>query len=88
MGLSSTELADVRAELAAVFADVLKIHVPSPDADLLTTGLLDSIGFVNLLVELERRLGVQVALESLEPENFSSLERIAEFVVAQRDGAA
>lgn len=78
------ELADLRTEVAAVFADALKIEVPSHDTDLLATGLLDSLGFVDLLLELERRFGIRVAMETVEPENFRSVANIAEFVVAQR----
>jgi acyl carrier protein len=80
------ELADLRSEIAAIFADALNIEVPSPDTDLLATGLLDSLGFVDLLLALERRLGVHIAMESLEPDNFRSLTSIAAFVVAQRSG--
>jgi acyl carrier protein len=80
----STELAALRAEVAAVFADALKIEVPTHDADLLATGLLDSLGFVDLLLELERRFGVHLAMEDLEPDDFRSVASIAAFVVAQR----
>ena len=75
---------DLRTEVAAVFADVLKIEVPSYDTDLLATGLLDSLGFVDLLLELERRFGMRVSLETIEPENFRSVANIAQFMVAQR----
>jgi len=80
----AAERTDLRAEVAAVFSQALKIEVPSHDTDLLATGLLDSLGFVDLLVELERRCGVRVAMESVEPEDFRSIARIAEFVATQR----
>ena len=80
----TAELADLRAEVAAVFADGLKINVPSHDTDLLATGLLDSLGFVDLLLELERRFGVRVALDRLEPDDFRSVGTIADFIAAQR----
>lgn len=35
----------------------------SPDLDLVRSGLLDSLGFVDLIADLERELGVQVDLE-------------------------
>ena len=80
----AAELAGLRDEVAALFADGLRIEVPSHDTDLLATGLLDSLGFVDLLLAFERRFGVQVAMESLEPDNFRSVAAIAEFIVAQR----
>jgi acyl carrier protein len=74
----------ITEEVAALFAEVLKIEVPSHDTNLLATGLLDSLGFVELLLQLERRFGIHVEMESLEPEDFRSIESIAAFVGAQR----
>ena len=76
------ELAGLRNKVAALFADVLKIEVPSHDTNLLATGLLDSLGFVELLLQLERGFGIRVEMESLEPEDFRSIERIAAFIEA------
>lgn len=76
--------AELRAEVAAVFAQALKIEVPSYDTDLFATGLLDSLGFVDLLLELERHFGVRVEIESIEPANFSCIGNIADFIVGQR----
>jgi len=78
------QLADLRTEVAVVFADALKIEVPSHDTDLLATGLLDSLGFVALLLELERRFGLRVAMEAIEPDNFRSVTNIAQFIASQR----
>src|SRR5213078_626015 len=46
---TTTPLASIQAEVAAIFARDLHIDVPAPDTDLLTTGRLDSIGMVELL---------------------------------------
>ena len=78
------QLADLRTAVATVFADALKIDVPSHDTDLLATGLLDSLGFVDLLLELERRFGLRVAMETIEPDNFRSVANIAQFIAGQR----
>jgi len=61
-----------------------KIDVPSHETDLLATGLLDSLGFVELLLQLERLFGIKVTMESIEPDDFRSIVRIAAFVTAQR----
>jgi acyl carrier protein len=78
------EHASLCDEIAAVFANGLRIEVPSHETDLLATGLLDSLGFVDLLLALERRFGVRVAMETLEPDNFRSVAAIAEFIIAHR----
>jgi len=87
IGETAADLGTLRAEVAAIFADVLKIEVPDHGTDLLATGLLDSLGFVELLVELERRFGVEVAMEALELANFRSVAAIAAFVAAERKAA-
>jgi acyl carrier protein len=69
-----------------LMAQVLEIFrrmgrdVPSSDTDVFETGLLDSIGFVELLAALEQEFGFVVHLEDLEVENFRSVRAIALFI--------
>ena len=76
----------LQADLTALFTKRLGIEVPSPDTDLLATGRLDSVGFVELLVQLEKRFGLRVELDDVEVENFRSLATIAAYI-ANRRGA-
>lgn len=69
--------------IARIFTAALHVDVPSADTDLFETGVLDSLAFVELLLQLEREFGVTVAAEDLEAENFRSLDRIREFVESQ-----
>lgn len=82
-----SESAGLQEEIAAVFTQALKIDVPSHDTDLLATGLLDSLGFVELMLQLEQRFGIHIAMEDLEPDQFRSIASIAAFVAAQRRAA-
>jgi acyl carrier protein len=77
----------VEQQIAVIFRDLLKIAVPTPDTDLLATGMLDSVGFVNLILHLEERFGFHIAMETLEPDNLRSIASIAAFVSAQRQVA-
>lgn len=54
--------------------------VPSSDADLFETGVLDSIGFVELLAALEQEFGFVFQLDDLEIDNFRSVRTIAMFI--------
>ena len=83
--MSETSAVEVR--IATRLLTTLKLDVPSVDTDLFETGVLDSMAFVELLVDLEREFGLKVAVEELEIENFRSIRRIAEFVVA-RNGSS
>jgi acyl carrier protein len=60
-----------------MFATQLKIEVPSPETDLLNSGMLDSLGLVDLLVEIEKQFGFSIPIENLEVESFRSVATIA-----------
>lgn len=76
--------AALTAELTAIFTLELHLDVPSPETDLLATGMLDSLGLVELLLQLERRYGIRVDLETLEIDHFRSVASIATFVAKHR----
>jgi D-alanine--poly(phosphoribitol) ligase subunit 2 len=78
-----TDASGLREQIAALFSSNLNLDVPSIDTDLFETGILDSLAFVDLLLALERTLGVTTAVEDLEVDNFRSIARIAEFVTAR-----
>jgi methionyl-tRNA formyltransferase len=81
---TGAQLGALEQEIVRIFRDSLKIAVPTPATELIATGLLDSLGFVELLVHLEKHFGIAIAMESLEPDNFRSVASIAAFVAARR----
>jgi len=74
----------LQAELTTLFTKRLGVEVPSPDTNLLATGRLDSVGFVELLVQIEKRFGLRVELDDVEVEHFRSLAAIAAFIADRR----
>jgi acyl carrier protein len=50
------------------------------DENLLSKGIVDSHGVMELVGFLEQRYGISVGDEDLTPENFESVERIEAFV--------
>jgi acyl carrier protein len=66
--------------LTTWFLTKLNLEIPSPKTDLLETGILDSLGFVELLVHLEREFSFKITLEDVDIDNFRSVERIAAFL--------
>lgn len=73
--------------LDALFLECFHVEVPSPDTDLLETGVLDSLQFVELLLQLEQRFGFRVKVEDINLDDLRTLARIAQ-LVAGRNGAA
>jgi len=66
--------------LGALFAESFHIEVPSPDTDLLESGLLDSFQFVELLAQLERQFGLRLRIDDIELDDLRTLARIARMV--------
>jgi acyl carrier protein len=77
--------------ITRVIRDVLGVEVPSPDTDLIETGLIDSLALVSLLAEIEREFGFELPLDTLEVDDFRSVTtaaRYVEGVFAAGDAAA
>jgi D-alanine--poly(phosphoribitol) ligase subunit 2 len=81
-----SDLNQLRERIAGVFSGALHLDVPASDTDLFDTGVLDSMAFVELLLQLENEFGVATSVDDLEPDNFRSIDSIAEFV-RSRTGA-
>jgi acyl carrier protein len=52
----------------------------------LETGLLDSLGILDLIHFLEQEFSIQVSDDELQPDNFQSLDAVADFVRRKRNG--
>jgi acyl carrier protein len=66
---------------------VLNAPVSADDTDIVESGLLDSLGLVELLVGIEREFDVQVDLETLDLDNLRSVRTIARTVVEAKRSA-
>jgi acyl carrier protein len=80
----SSSHADVKGQLRAfVERTFLYLHPDvelEDDADLLTLGVIDSLGFVELVEEVQSRFGIEVSDHEITEENFGSIDGIARFV--------
>jgi len=56
------------------------------DASWLERGVLDSLGFVALIVHLEDTFGITIDRKSLNRDNFNSVRMILDFVLARIGG--
>jgi acyl carrier protein len=54
----------------------------------LRSGLLDSLGFVKLILHLEQTCGVRIDRKDLTPANFDGLGKIAGYVARLQDRVA
>lgn len=65
--------------------DVLHIEVETIDADLIETGVLDSLALVDLIFHIEQELGISVRLEEASVEYFRTVRGIANLLTRSDD---
>jgi len=58
------------------------------ERSLLDHGVLDSLGYVNLTLFLEKHFALRIDRKSLTRENFDSLAKIVRYVLQHTQGAA
>ena len=78
MVATDNEVLHVR--LRAFFSEKLSVEVSSVDADLIQTGILDSLALVELLAYIEKEFGTEISLDDIGIEDFHSIAKIAEYV--------
>jgi D-alanine--poly(phosphoribitol) ligase subunit 2 len=80
---------DTERRVIRVFHDAIGVEVSSPTLDLIEAGVLDSLGLVTLLFELEREFSVVIPLE-LEIDSLRTVETLASLIerVAAEEGSA
>lgn len=66
--------------LIGLFLARLDLAVSGPDVELLSTGLVDSLAFVTLLLALEEEFDIQISVDDLEIDDFRTVRHIAAFL--------
>jgi acyl carrier protein len=77
--------ADVEQFILSELTQGRGITAIDPNENLLSKGIIDSHGVMELVGFLEERFGITVADEDLSPENFESVASIDAFV-ARKNG--
>ncbi|MBN1140293.1 MAG: acyl carrier protein [Deltaproteobacteria bacterium] len=78
--MNSTEMEAIREFVIARIAKRKEHREIGIQDDLITSGIVDSLGIMHLVGFLENRFGIRIRDEDFMPENFSSVEAIASFV--------
>ena len=72
-------------DLGRLFAGRLHIEIPSPETDLIETGLLDSLRLVELLLYIESDLGWRLPIEDIDLDDLRSVQRIAALIESRTE---
>ena len=71
---------EITARIQRIFEETFDVSAPAPQTDIIEAGLLDSLGLVTLLFEIELQFGTEIPLESLEIDDFRTIENIARLI--------
>jgi acyl carrier protein len=58
------------------------------DASFLEEGIIDSIGFMELVAYVQQTFGIEVGPQDLVPANFDSVDKLARYVAAKKNPVA
>ena len=85
--------ADVRAFVVADLTDALTENGIDPDAvgddfDLLTSGVIDSFGILELIADVNEHFGIEIDFEELDPEGLTIVGQFSAYVARMAAPAA
>lgn len=79
---------DVRGEMRSFLEENFLYMHPNVELkdgdDFLALGIIDSLGFVELVEEVQARYGLTIDDVEITEENFGSIDAIAQFVASKR----
>jgi acyl carrier protein len=71
---------EITARIQRVFEQSFDIRAPAPQTDIIDAALIDSVALVAFLFEIEKQFGMDIPLESLQVDDFRTIESIARLV--------
>ncbi len=71
---------DITARIQRIFEQCFDVRAPAPQTDILDAALIDSVALVAFLFEIEKQFGMDIPLESLQVDDFRTIESIARLV--------
>ena len=75
---------EIRAFVFARFPMAKSRQIGDADS-LLDTGIVDSLGILDIVTHLEEKFGVEIGDDDLNPENFDSVDVLSAFVDRKRN---
>jgi acyl carrier protein len=78
----STARQDLVLEIQSLIEETFSVRVESAGQDLFASGVVDSVILVQLILRLEERFGLDLAMQDLDLNSFATTGSIAEFLDA------
>lgn len=71
---------ETREIIKAILSEIDNIENINDDTLLIEEGILDSMGIMYLISELEDRLSLEIPLENIEEKDFSTIKDLEAFI--------
>jgi acyl carrier protein len=71
-------------KIIEILSERIQIEVASHEEDFVESGLLDSLGLVELMASLEETFEIHIAFDEIEIDNFRTVNCITEFVISRK----
>jgi acyl carrier protein len=71
---------EIIARIQRIFEETFNVSAPAPQTDMIEAAVLDSLGLLTLLFEIELRLGTEMPLESLDIDDVRTIESVAQLI--------
>ena len=75
--------ASLQDRIGNIFVRHLHMELPPPECDLIESGMIDSLTFVELIAHLEQEFSIRIPLGDLDPGLFRSIAYIGKFIQTQ-----
>jgi acyl carrier protein len=75
--MTATSLQD---RIGNIFVQHLHIELPLPDRDLIESGTIDSLTFVDLIANLEQEFSIHIPLDDVDLDHFRSIVQIGQYI--------
>ena len=76
----------IRQYIMVHFPLARKQSIVTDDSPLLDSGIIDSMGILELLMFIEEEFGIAVSDEDLLPENFETIAHLVAFIQTKNNG--
>jgi len=83
MGEANTIGTQIQSFMVRTFPAARKRAI-NENVQLLESGIIDSLGVLDVVAFLEKSFMIKISDDELTPENFASIKRLAEFVEKKR----
>ena len=84
LSYGDAKMSELLSSVAATVKEIIGRHDIEVSEELVKSGLIDSFGILQLILEIEQKFGINYENEDLDATNFSSIQTISDLVARKQ----